>query len=182
MKIMLDPGHGGQDPGAVGPSGLNEADVNLRVTSSMGPLLEQLGAKIWYTRTSDVYVSISGRCQKANKAEVDYFVSIHCNSNGPSAEGVETLVAKRESKAYKLAEAVQTKLVAATKDRDRWIKERPDLGVLAGTDMPAIPVEIGFISRPETEAKFKTEQYIGLIAEAITEGISSHLGLIEEKR
>lgn len=174
---MLDAGHGGKDTGAAGPTGLNESDVNLRVTLSLGALLEQNGVKVRYTRTDDSYPSISARWKQANKEGVQWFVSIHCNSNGPSADGIETLVEKKEGKAYELAGAVQQSLLTATRDKDRGVKERPDLGVLAGTKMPAILVEIGFISHPATESKLKTNDYKERIAEAIADGIASYLGL-----
>ena len=76
-----------------------------------------------------------------------------------------------------LALPIQAKLVGLTGDRDRGIKERNDLAVLNGTDMPAVLVETGFISHPETETKLKTPDYQYLLAEAIVAGINEFLGI-----
>lgn len=175
-KIMLDPGHGGNDSGAVGPTGLKESNVVLSIAQKLGKLLTANGHTISYTRTGDTYPSINARCAQANNEKVDYFVSIHCNSNGPTAVGIETLVYSTTGTAYKLAQPVQKELLAGTGDRDRGIKVRTDLGVLKGTKMPAILTEVGFISHPATETKLKTDSYLELLAGAHAKGINTFLG------
>ena len=85
-KIMLDPGHGGGDPGAIGPSGLQEKDVNLMISNRLGPRLVSLGFAVSYTRTidqrivEDVPKDLTARAARANAEGVDYYISIHCNS------------------------------------------------------------------------------------------------------
>jgi N-acetylmuramoyl-L-alanine amidase len=175
MKICIDPGHGGKDPGAVGPKGLNEADVNLSVSERVADGLERLGLSAALTRDSDVFVELPDRCEFANDWAADYFVSVHCNSDGPSAAGIETLYASDKGEA--LAKPIQETLVAVTDDTDRGLKYRSDLYVLNGTHMPAALVEIGFISHPDTEALLKTSDYQKLVAEAIVAGIAKHLGV-----
>ena len=91
MKICLDAGHGGHDPGAVGPTGLTESSVNLNISNYLAAILEGWGLAVKETRTTDVFVELSHRCSIANGWNADYFVSIHLNSNGPSANGIETL-------------------------------------------------------------------------------------------
>ena len=82
VKIFIDPGHGGSDPGAVGPSGLREADVNLRVSQVVANCLsEYSGATVMMSRTDDVYVSLGGRVQAANNWGADRFISIHHNAS-----------------------------------------------------------------------------------------------------
>jgi hypothetical protein len=105
----------------------------------------------------------------------DYFISVHLNSDGPEAVGIETLVHKAETVADKWGKLVLKKMVEATNDRDRGIKYRTDLAVLNGTQMPAILVECGFISHPETEAKFRTSDYQRLLAQAIYDGTQEYL-------
>ena len=105
----------------------------------------------------------------------DYFISVHLNSDGPEAVGIETLVHKAETVADKWGKLVQKKMVEATNDRDRGIKYRTDLAVLNGTQMPAILVECGFISHPETEAKFRTGDYQRLLAQAIYDGTQEYI-------
>jgi N-acetylmuramoyl-L-alanine amidase len=175
MKICIDPGHGGKDPGAVGPEGLHEADVNLIVSKHIAAGLEKLGLSAALTRETDVFVELPDRCEFANDLAANYFVSVHCNSNGPSAVGIETLYASANGEA--LATPIQEMMLAATGDTDRGLKYRSDLYVLNGTHMPAVLAEIGFISHPHTESLLKTEDYKKLIADSIVKGIAKHLNL-----
>lgn len=170
MKICLDAGHGGNDSGAVGQSGLNESDVVLAITKLVEALLLTGDYEVLLTRTEDVYVALDRRCYICNAWQSNYFVSIHCNSDGPTAKGIETLY-KTEA-GLELAIPIQDALVAITDDIDRSVKKRDDLAVLNGTSCPAILAEVGFISHPETEAKLATDDYKDLIAEAIVLGIT----------
>lgn len=175
MKICVDAGHGGSDPGADGPTGLNEAPVVLDLAIKVADYLEYLGCEVRMTRTSDKYVALDVRCEIANNWGADYFVSIHCNSNGSTAVGVETLYASDSGK--ELATPVQKYMLEKTGDVDRGLKHRTNLYVLNGTDMPAILAEVGFISHPETESKLKTSDYKVAIAKGIVKGIAEYLGL-----
>jgi N-acetylmuramoyl-L-alanine amidase len=174
MKIMIDAGHGGRDPGAVGPSGLEEAEVALAIAAYLYDELRSLDYEVVMTRWSDEFVALPMRCEMANDAKADIFLSVHLNSNGPSAVGIETLYSTSEGKA--VAEPVHKALIKATGDRDRGLKERDNLHVLNGTDMPAILVEVGFISHPDTEKKFRSPDYRKLLAQAIREGLSDFQG------
>lgn len=175
MKIAIDPGHGGSDPGAVGPNGLQEADVNLAICKHVCAGLEKLGISIKLTRETDVYVALGIRCEVANDWDADYFVSIHCNSDGPSAEGIETLYKTQKGEA--LARPIQEAMVEATGDRDRGLVYRGDLYVLNGTRMPSCLGEVGFVSNPDTESLLKTDEYRRILAEAIVAGIAKFLGI-----
>ena len=177
MKVCLDPGHGGKDAGAVGPTKLKESTVNLNVALELGKLLKANGFTVSYTRTTDVYPSLTERWQQANRENVNYFISVHANSDGPTAVGIETLHHTSSSIGRALAAPVQQEMIARTGDRDRGLKARSDLAVLNGTKMPAILVEVGFISHPATEAKFKEENYINALAEAIGRGLARHAGM-----
>jgi len=180
MKIAIDAGHGGKDPGAVGPSGLKESVVVLEISQVLAGLLEKVGISTLLTRAEEVFVELGVRCERANDWGADYFVSIHCNSNGPDAEGVETLYKSDGGKA--LAAKVQHALLSVTAERDRGLKHRTDLYVLNGTRMPAILPEVGFISHPETELRLKEPSYRELIALAIYHGIAKHLHWPEESQ
>jgi len=173
MKIAIDAGHGGKDPGAVGPSGLAESVVVLEISRVLAGLLEKVGISTFLTRAEEVFVELGVRCERANNWGADYFVSIHCNSNGPDAHGIETLY--KSEKGKELAAKVQRALLSVTAERDRGLKHRSDLYVLNGTRMPAILPEIGFISNPETELRLKESSYRELIAMAIYHGILKHL-------
>jgi N-acetylmuramoyl-L-alanine amidase len=174
-KFAIDAGHGGSDPGAVGPGGLHEADVNLSVSNHLVAGLVRLDLSTLLTRKTDDYVSLGARCEIANDWGADFFVSIHCNSNGSSAVGVETLY--KTAKGEALALPIQEAMVEATGDVDRGLKYRSDLYVLNATRMPATLAEIGFISHPDTEALLKTDNYRKLIADAIAVGITKHLNI-----
>jgi N-acetylmuramoyl-L-alanine amidase len=175
MKICIDPGHGGNDSGADGPTGLPEAKVILDISKRISEQLKGLGFTTKLTRESDVFIELAQRCSIANSWGANYFVSVHLNSNGPSAVGIETLYTSISGKEF--ASPVHKALIAATGDVDRGLKERDDLHVLNGTNMPAILLELGFISHPETESKLKTEDYKNLLTKATVEGIVNHLGI-----
>jgi N-acetylmuramoyl-L-alanine amidase len=172
MKIMIDPGHGGKDPGALGPTGLAESVVVLSVSKMLARALEELEASTQLTRHTEYFVDLGERCDLANEWSADYFVSIHCNSNGSTAVGIETLYKSEQGKV--LATPVHKSLVDATLDRDRGLKHRTDLYVLNGTHMPAILCEIGFISHPATETKLAMPEYQDLVASAIAIGLAGY--------
>lgn len=175
MKIVIDPGHGGNDTGAPGPTGLNESDVVLSISEFVVAGLGKLGLETKRTRAQDVFIDLGTRCEIANNWHADYFLSIHCNSDGPSATGVETLYTSSAGEAWALP--IQTMVVEATGDTDRGLKYRSDLYVLNGTNMPAALAEVGFISHAETEKLFKGDQYRKLISDAICAGIAKFLHL-----
>jgi N-acetylmuramoyl-L-alanine amidase len=174
MKIAIDAGHGGTDPGAVGPTQLKESVVVLEISKKLAEMLKKHQVNIVLTRDEEVFIELGERCEVANSAQADYFVSIHCNSNGPDAVGIETLY--KSDKGKRLAGPVQEHLIAATGDRDRGLKQRNDLYVLNGTNMPAIMAEIGFISHPDTESKLRTDDYKHKIVKAIFDGLAATLG------
>lgn len=173
MKICIDPGHGGNDSGAVGPTGLYESKTNLAICEHLCFGLEGLGLSTVLTRDTNVYVSLETRCEIANDCEADFFISVHCNSDGPSSLGIESLYVSQ--KGEQLAKPIQEELIQATGDVDRGLKYRSDLYVLNGTNMPATLVEVGFISHPETEELLRDEAYRQLIADAIVTGLLKHI-------
>lgn len=175
MKFAIDPGHGGSDPGADGPNGLSEAPVVLSIAKLIFTALENFGQLALLTREGDYFVELSERCNIANEWAADYFLSIHCNSDGEEAVGIETLFASQAG--LDLALPIQDALITRTGDRDRGVKERNDLYVLNGTQMPAVLVETGFISNPQTEAKLATNDYQFVLAAAIMEGLAKFFGI-----
>lgn len=173
-KICIDAGHGGRDSGAVGKGGLKESVVNLAICEELSKRLRAMGIPIMMTRTRDEFIELSRRAQIANEWSANWFVSVHLNSNGPTANGIETLY--RTDSGKRLAELVQRQLIALTGERDRGLKLRVDLAVLNQTRMPAILPEVGFISNEATEAKFRTDSHRALVADAIVRGIIECLG------
>lgn len=214
--IVIDPGHGGDDTGAVGPRGLEEKDVTLSVAMKLSRILkEKLGCRVLLTRDSDVFVPLEERTAFANRNGADLFISIHANA-APSkeAKGVETFFLSFEStdedarrvaafenailkedknrgagqddlkeilmdlvqteshhESSVLAEAVHTSMLNITGYEDRGVKQAPFV-VLIGAAMPAILVEVGFISNPAEEKKLSSEKVHSKIADSIAKGVA----------
>ena len=185
MKICLDAGHSfgvngkGKDPGAVNKElNLKESYIAMELVSMLNDLLVKNGHEIIFTRTngSDT-ITLKKRCDIANEADADIFVSIHLNScDNSKANGIETLRYNKSSKkATVLANEVQRSLIFHTQAMDRGVKERNDLYVLKHTDMPAILIEVGFISNNTEALKLSDdEEYRNKIVTAIAEGIKSY--------
>ena len=129
-SIMLDAGHGGQDPGAV-YKGRQEKDDNLKLALAVGKILENNGINVLYTRTTDVYQTPFEKAQLANQAKVDYFISFHRNSSSGEDKytGVEVLVYDKSGIKYQMAENILGAL-GEIGFREIGVKERPGLVVL----------------------------------------------------
>lgn len=170
MKLIIDAGHGGTDPGAVGPTGLKEKDITLKLAAKVGDILKNQGVSIGQTRTTDVFVELDDRAAIANNANAEYFLSIHINSAGsPAATGTETYAYKAGGTGEKLAAAIQQRLVAAIGLPNRGVKFA-NFAVLRETNMPASLVEVCFICNPAEEAMLKQEAFLNKVAKAISLG------------
>jgi len=175
-KICIDPGHGGVDPGAVGPTGLKEKDVNLAVAKRVAELLKPI-AEVKLTRTKDIAVSLKDRAAIANSFGCDYFISVHSNSfTDRKVGGVETWAYAKGGQGEKLAKAVQPELVKATGFANRGVKFNTAFAVLRNTKAPAILTETGFVSNPAEEKLLKTAAFREKIAKAIAQGVAKQLG------
>ena len=194
--VIIDPGHGGKDAGAVNRYG-TEARYNLNVAKTLKSNLQKKGFKVIMTRESNVFLSLQQRVNLANRYKNAIFVSIHFNAaSRTSARGIETFTLspvgvahygrgvknsdyrerqgnEQDSANIALASAVHTRMIKRTKSvgvPDRGIK-RARFAVLGNIKHPAILVEGGFLSNP-TEAKWiHNTKYQNSIAMAITEGI-----------
>ncbi|MGC3998164.1 MAG: N-acetylmuramoyl-L-alanine amidase [Anaeromyxobacter sp.] len=219
--VVIDPGHGGPQDGAVAPDGVTcEKDLTLEIARRVAAALKKQGGRVILTRTGDIEVPLANRAAIANAIRADLFVSIHLNSM-PTAEarertsGVETYflsadasdghanaVAAREnadriagepepdpadpvgailddledaeslSGSSRLAYAVHERLVATLGTEDRGVKQAP-FYVLAGARMPAVLLEVGFISHQADAARLRTPEYQEQIAGAIADGVKA---------
>jgi len=177
MKIYIDPGHGGSDPGAVGPTGLKEKDINLSIAIDVGQILQKHGISAILTRQDDSRVELADRVKIANDNGADYFVSIHNNSaSNPAATGTETFAFPNSDRGTKLADAVQRSLVNEIKLANRGVKHK-GLFVLKNTKMPAILVEIAFINNPKEEKLLKDPGFLNKASIGISKGILTFLGM-----
>lgn len=173
-SIMLDAGHGGErDPGAV-YNGREEKDDALRLTLAVGEILQNNGIDVQYTRTTDVYQTPYEKAMEANRAGVDFFVSIHRNSYPTDNEvsGVETLVYDLSGLKYQMAQDINDQLEAVG-FVNLGVKARPNLAVLRRTQMPALLVEAGFINSDIDNQLF--DDNFQDIAQAIASGILDSL-------
>lgn len=175
--ICLDPGHGGKDPGATG-GGVRESAVVLNVAKKIRSYLEAKGCTVMLTRETDVFVELSDRARRANVANADLLVSVHCNSvkDNARATGMEVYHYTRASEASKrAARVIYDKLLPVCGLRGRGIKSK-DLAVLRETSMPAVLVELGFISNPIDRAKLTNLAWQDDAAKAIADGIVEAIG------
>jgi N-acetylmuramoyl-L-alanine amidase len=218
--VVLDPGHGGEQEGAISPAGEKEKDLALDIARRIAARLKRQGVKVVLTRTGDIEVPLANRAAIATAIRADLFLSVHLNSM-PTAEqrrthaGVETYflsadasdthataVAARENAdrlagepeidpadpvaailsdledqdalagSSRLAYAVHDRLVSALGAEDRGVKQAP-FYVLAGARMPAVLLEVGFISHEAEAALLRTAAYQERIAAAVAEGVAA---------
>lgn len=177
VTILIDPGHGGKDPGhlSVAKSHLQEKDLNLLISKKIGHYLEHnlSNVTVLYTRTTDVYPSLDDRVKQANSTNVDYMMSIHCNgSDNTDIQGTETHIHNFESKeAYKWALQVEKQFKSRAGRKSRGIKTGADIGhslqILKFTKMPTILIECGFLTNVAEAAYLNSEYGQEIIASAI---------------
>jgi N-acetylmuramoyl-L-alanine amidase len=215
---VLDPGHGGDKEGAIGPDGVREKELALQIARRVAARLRKQGARVVLTRTGDVAVPLAERAALANAVRADLFVSIHLNAMPGAARahahGVEsyflsadatdasaTAVAAREnadriageavldpndpvsgilqdladtdalSESSRLAYALHERLVGRLGAEDRGVKQAP-FYVLAGARMPAVLLEVGFVSHAAESRRLATPAYQEKVADAIAEGVA----------
>ncbi len=203
-SIVLDPGHGGNDRGARGRAGIEKV-LTLDIARRLQDALEARGFRVWLTRSSDSFVPLENRPELAAEKKADLFVSIHLNSGGIGAHGIETFCMPPagavstatpfrgwrwsqeegpernnrydESNVW-LAHCVQRSLLRAVGAADRGVR-RARFVVLRDAPCPAILVEAGFLSHPAEETKLLSASYRDQLANAIAEGILTYKAGVE---
>mgnify|MGYP000989872636 CR=1 FL=1 len=184
--IVLDPGHGGSDPGAIGPTGLQEKQVTLPIAEYLKSILEAKGAKVILTRTTDVDVygphasgvdELQARVNVANGNQADAFISIHINSfSNPNVGGIATYYFDGSDQSKKLASSVQGQIAEHSGfNGDRGIQPG-NLYVLRHSLMPSILVELGFISNPKEEGHLKETSTRQAFANELAKGLELYFG------
>jgi N-acetylmuramoyl-L-alanine amidase len=178
FRVVLDPGHGGPDPGAVGIGGLRETDVVLDVALQVAQLLQNRGVQVLLTRTSEVDVDLPPRVALANRSGADLFVSLHANAlsmDRPDVNGIETFYFQG-GRSYELALSIQRQLLAVspgTPDRGA----RPGrFFVIRRTVMPSVLTEMGFVTGEIDAPRLADARFRQTLAAAITKGILDILG------
>lgn len=218
-RVVIDAGHGGSDPGAIGPTGLRESEVNLDVARRLADRLAlRYGFQVTLTRDSDVFVPLEQRASHANGTTADLFVSIHCNAaNNREARGISTFALEASPRVAARLTAREGELVdgdvGGTWDVSRILADlnlsrhgRDSLGfaaaiqrallqdvrllypqvedmgvhparfhVLVTTRMPAVLVELSFISNPGEEQRLRSDGYRDLLAGSIARAIDERM-------
>jgi N-acetylmuramoyl-L-alanine amidase len=225
--IVIDPGHGGTETGAIGPSGVQEKELTLTIARELEASLEsRLGIRVVLTRNEDANVPHDARTAIANQNQADLFISVHLNSSlGAGAHGAETYFLSADAsdaRAARRAEAenaedrstgeamtsgmdpdlelilwdlaqthhllesqrfaamIQGELNQTLQLRDRGVKQAP-FRVLNGAAMPAVLVELGFVSNPDEEKKLQDGAYRAELIASLTRAISRYKSLVEKK-
>ncbi|WP_350019470.1 SH3 domain-containing protein [Priestia flexa] len=173
--IVIDPGHGGHDPGAVGQDEL-EKNLALRTAKLVAAQVESAGGTVLFTRSDDTFISLDGRTQISNASEADAFVSIHYNAGSSSATGIETYY--YSARDQELAKYIQESMVQHTNMRDRGAHQA-DFYVLKHNNKRSVLVELGFVSNPTEEDRIATEQYQQQVSRGIAEGIARYFAAIK---
>ena len=188
-KIVIDPGHGGNDAGAIGPTGVMEKNVTLKVSLELKKLLEAEGATVILTRETDRTVSEKGakasdieelgaRCEVANRNGADIFISIHADSfTRPEARGTTGYYYSKSTsgRGQKLADCIRRNLVEQLGTPSRGTQPC-NFYVVKHTDMPATLIELGFISNKDEEKLLDSKEGVLKAAQGIFDGIEDYFG------
>lgn len=176
--IVVDAGHGGIDPGAVGPAGTLEKDVNLAVAKRLCEILSQAGAVVVMTREDDKSYSdkkktdLDARIALAEKQQADIFLSIQGNALKSSRwTGAQTFYHPRSEEGKRLAVCVQQEMGRILKNTKRQARPHTEAYILRQLTMPAAVIEVGFMSNPQEEKMLNDPYYQGKVAWSIYAGI-----------
>jgi len=227
--IVIDPGHGGSETGAISPSGVPEKELTLQLARELqAKLAQQLAVRIVLTRNEDAKLDLDTRTAIANQNKADLFVSIHLNSSlGSGAYGTETyflspqatdpraaraaaaenaepegsaagpggdaaaqqdlqLILWDLAQAHHMAESqrfanmIQGELNQTLQLKDRGVKQAP-FRVLMGATMPAVLVELGFLSNPDEEKKLQDAAYRGQLVDALVRAVARYKAVVENQ-
>lgn len=178
-KLVIDLGHGGTDPGAIGPNKTHEADIILAIGKELNELLKGCNLEIKFTRLSNKYLSLTERAKIANDFKADYFLSIHINSaSDKTVRGVEVWqYSNKNEKLNKFSNGLCADVSKILNIRNRGLKLSKELSVLRNTTMPAALIEVDFISNAQAEKDLKVNSNVKTVAIAIKNNLVNLFGL-----
>ena len=181
ITVVIDPGHGGNDPGAVGIDGIHEADIVLPIAQQVAAALEQQGVQALLTRNDDREVDLEPRVQLAERANATLFVSIHANSislDRPDVNGFETYY---YSSGQALAQLLYNNTLQTLGIPGRGVHQAR-FYVLRHTSMPSTLIEIGFVTGSEDKPRLANPEFRSQLAAAIAQGILQYLQRLPNAR
>lgn len=187
--VVIDPGHGGYDPGAV-RGGVYEKEINLQISLRLKKSLEEKGASVILTRTGDYNLATAGlhsreahrydlskRLEAASRAKAGIFVSIHANCGyGRTYSGAEVFYSQHSENGRLLAENIQKELYLIP-DMHRRMAKTSDCYVLRNAKIPAALVEVGYMSNPAERDNLLQEDYQAMLADKIAGGIQKYFNI-----
>lgn len=184
VKLYIDPGHGGVDPGAIYKD-LKESEINLSISMLIKNELEKNGAKVYLTRNEDIDLSESNtknkkksdltkRINLINNSDCDLFISIHLNSDtSPTWHGAQTFYTKNNKENERLAFEIQ-KVFKEQTNTKREVKNIKNMYLFDRIKKPGVLIELGFISNPNERNLLTTKEYQQKLAEVIVQGIINY--------
>ncbi|HBP63440.1 MAG TPA: N-acetylmuramoyl-L-alanine amidase [Desulfosporosinus sp.] len=185
--VMLDPGHGGYDPGAITNQGVYEKSINLQIAQKVKEMLGPSGIGVFLTREEDIdyvpdgvkgrtirkQIDLNRRIDMAKEANADLFVSLHVNATATGQDsGAETFYHSKSETGKRLAELIQQELIKIP-GMNRRIVKPGDFYIINNTSMPAVIVEVGYLSSLKEQKKLQQSWYQEQLARAIAKGIAN---------
>lgn len=189
--VMLDPGHGGYDPGAITNQGVYEKSINLQIAQKVKEMLGPSGIGVFLTREEDIdyvpdgvkgkttkkQIDLNRRIEMAKEVNADLFVSLHVNATATGQDsGAETFYHYKSESGERLAELVQQELIKIP-GMNRRIVKPGDFYIIKNTSMPAVIVEVGYLSSFKEQKKLQQSWYQEQLARAIAKGIANYFVL-----
>ena len=181
VMIVIDPGHGGEDPGKVGVNGALEKELNLKIADKLKKLLEEKNIQVVMTREDDFVPEskredLQKRVDLINEVKPEIVICIHQNSfTDQTVAGPQVFYHGSSEISKQIAQMLQEELWLVDEEHQRQIKGNENYYMLSETEVPTVIVECGFLSNAADEEKLKTEEYQDQIAHAICTGITKWL-------
>ncbi|WP_077328416.1 N-acetylmuramoyl-L-alanine amidase [Virgibacillus siamensis] len=168
--IVIDPGHGGKDPGAIGAEHAKEKRFTLSTAEAVAKKLRNKGAGVTLTRTDDTYISLEKRVEISNDNPTDLFISLHFNAFGESSVGGVSTFYSKDMKSKNVAESIQNALTKNIELKTRGTQNE-DYYVLRNNSNPAILMELGFITNPKDLESIQSAEYRNKVATSIANAL-----------
>jgi len=189
--VMLDPGHGGYDPGAITSQGVYEKAINLQIAQIVKEMLLPSGIEVFLTREEDMdyvpdgvkgklikkQIDLNHRIEMAKQEQADIFVSLHVNATATGQKsGAETFYHYKSESGKRLAELIQQEMIKIS-GMNRRIAKPGDFYIIKNSSMPAVIVEVGYLSSVKEQKKLQQTWYQEQLARAIAKGIANYFEL-----
>jgi len=188
--VMLDPGHGGYDPGTITARGVYEKSINLQIAQKVKEMLRPSGIEVLLTRKEDIdyapdevngktikkQIDLNRRIDMANAAKANVFVSLHVNAASGQNSGAETFYHSKSESGKRLAELIQQELIKIP-GMNRRVAKPGDFYVIKNTSMPAVIVEVGYLSSFKEQKKLQQSWYQEQLSRAIAKGIANYFSI-----